>query len=141
MQKETMSRPPRASALTSASTTNAFSVPSDSARRERRGIDSAEACGAFIIYLGTARETFALPARANRVRRSIRRRTAGARSFRRDARASAPNELRSSTPAHKAAGVAQTTPRCEARRAHTTDADRARIPVRAAFVADPAAES
>src|SRR5574340_1818066 len=37
MQNGTMSRPERASALTSASTTNAFSVPSASPRRERRG--------------------------------------------------------------------------------------------------------
>src|SRR6478672_7220223 len=37
MQNETMSLPDRASALTSASTTNAFSVPSDSARRDSLG--------------------------------------------------------------------------------------------------------
>src|SRR5262245_36107675 len=47
MQNETMSLPCLASALTSASTTNAFSVPSDSARRESFVAVDPLSCGAF----------------------------------------------------------------------------------------------
>ena len=46
--------PLRTSALTSASTTNAFSVPSDSARRDSGGIVTCALCGAFIEALPCA---------------------------------------------------------------------------------------
>ena len=48
MQNDTMSLPSRSSALTSARTTKAFSVPSDSARRESRGGVAPLRCGALI---------------------------------------------------------------------------------------------
>jgi hypothetical protein len=51
MQKETISLPWRTSALTSASTTKAFSVPSDSARRDSLRPASAVSFGAFIVLL------------------------------------------------------------------------------------------